>query len=112
MSDLKQRITSAALKLEELDVPEWGGKVYVRRMSAAQRDVFLAATQLARESNNYAGIDRLLVALTLCDEKGILIFDNQSELDGLDAVALDRASKAAMRVNALSSEAQADLAKK
>jgi len=33
----REQILAARLKMEEVEVPEWGGKVWVREMTAAER---------------------------------------------------------------------------
>lgn len=112
MSSIEQRIRSAKMKLEELDVPEWGGTIYVRRLSSGERDVFFAAIDSAKNEDSKTGVERLIVSLALCDENGKAIFSSPDELKDLDAIAIDNVSLVAMRINAFTKEAKEDLAKK
>lgn len=112
MSDLKQKIISAAKKLESVEVPEWGVTVYLCRMTAGERDVFMRETEARKATNDFFSLDRLLVVLTLCDASGVRQFDNPDELKDADSLVLERLCKRAMYINGLTDEAREDIKKK
>lgn len=86
------------LPLEEVAVPEWGGTVYVKTMTGAERDRIEAAY------NKEPGRDfraRMAVA-TVCDETGKRLFTERdvAPLSAKSAAALDRILEVAMRLSA------------
>lgn len=81
-----------------VDVPEWGGRVYVRSMSALQRERFnteirkLSAgkpAEFTKEQTNGA-----LVQFSLCDEYGVPLSTDPSHV----AALMDKNSDAMQRV--------------
>ena len=93
------------LPREKVDVPEWGGAVYVRTMTGAERDKY-EAELLATEDKTarLVNIRARLAGLTVCDEAGKRVFaDGDIEaLGAKSAAALDRIFPVAMRLNGLS----------
>ena len=78
------------LKTEDVEVPEWGGKVIVRTITGKERDAFEA--QLTQEEGGLVNIRAKFVAATVVDENGKLLF-NELQIDQLgekSATALDR----------------------
>lgn len=77
-------LTSSYAKLRPLHVPEWGCDVYVKALTARERDQF----EIEMDDLKAAGRNRLenirarLVAKTLCDESGTLQF-SETDLDTL-----------------------------
>jgi len=106
----KEDILKAAdLKREAVRVPEWGGSVYVRMMTGAERDSFDSLfTQSGRKT-----FRSVLVAHTACDEQGNLLFtvDDVEELAKKSAAALDRICVAATKINAITDEDVKELEK-
>ena len=91
---------------EIVDVPEWGGAVYVRSMSASERDTFEQSVSLGSNGSvtrNLNNIRARLAVLCLCDESGNRMFeDAEAETLGRkSAAALDRIFEVARRLNAL-----------
>ncbi len=68
------------VKTEKVEVPEWGGDVYVRTLSGTDRDAFEDAYSREKMKNFRA---RFLV-LTLCDDKGARLFADE-EIEALGA---------------------------
>jgi hypothetical protein len=102
-----------------VDVPEWGGSVWLRKFSGAARDkwdLFIAANtgpdaKFKQEARN---IRATLVALTLCDEMGQSLGFTPSEveqLSGKDGGVLGRLYEKANELNKLTKESQEDLVK-
>jgi len=94
------------LPLEPVEVPEWGGTVYVRTMSGVERDNF--DTKVMRRSRNGAdfdikGLRVQVVILTACNEEGELLFSDKDneELSKKNSLVLDRICNAARRVNGI-----------
>lgn len=80
-----------------VDVPEWGGTVFVREMTGVERDRFEAAHAKAPNDNFRA---RIAVA-TLCDDSGKRLFSEAdvAALGEASSAALSRVLDAALMVN-------------
>lgn len=97
------------LQVELVDVPEWGGQVYVRGMSGSERDAFEASVVDLRGSTqkvNMQNIRARLVSLTACDQEGNRLFSDSDiiELGKKSAIALQRIFDVAQRLSGLSKE--------
>lgn len=95
----EQILAADDIRTERVDVPEWGDFVFVRVVSAAQRDAFEASLQ----DDPKANIRARVAALALCDESGELMF-TAAEAEALGRKsypALDRVFRAAIRLNAI-----------
>lgn len=104
------------LPTERVDVPEWGGHVYVRSMTAQERDaweLFLAASRGEDEQLNLRNVRATFVASTAVNGRGELLFsaDQVEALGGKNAAAVDRIYTRARRLNRLSDDDVEDLAK-
>jgi len=113
MALTKDQILAAdALGLLEVQVPEWGGSVFVRVMSVGERDSYENDWMV----NKNKGVDNFrskFLQRVLCDEKGDLLFQ-PDEIDLLakkSARATIRVWEAAMKHNALSDDDVEELAK-
>ncbi len=91
-------------EIEKVDVPEWGGFVYVGILSGAERDRWELKTAEALEKNSTANVRATLCAAAIRDDKNKRIFtDNQAaNLGQKSAVALDRIFAVAKRLNKIS----------
>lgn len=105
------------LRTETVDVPGWGGSVLVRSMTGTERDAFeasmIAVSPDGSRKPNMTNMRAKLVALTVVDEAGKLVFE-VSDVDRLarkSATALERVFAAAQRINGLGVEAEGDIAK-
>ena len=95
------------LRREPVPVPEWGGTVYVRTMTGRERDARETMAFISEDGKVRANEDNVrarLVALTVCDDTGELLFglDDIEEIGKKSAPVLDRLYSAASRVNAVS----------
>ncbi len=102
----KADIFAIPLATRAVDVPEWGGTVYVRAMSGAQRDEFdcvVASKTVDGKVTDPSGFKSLLVFMTACNNTGELMFckDDEDALDGTSGAALERVALAAMEVNGM-----------
>ena len=103
------------LKPETVEVPEWGGSVYVRMLTGSERDAFEQSIVTGRGKNRTTVMENIrarLCVLCLCDESGGRLFsdDDIDALGDKSAAALDRLFAVAQRVNGLSGEDVEDLA--
>lgn len=94
---------------ETVDVPEWGGAVIVRQMTASEKDQFDASIRDKDDQFIHANYRAKMCAACLCDEHGNLIFTpaQVTTLGKKSSVALTRIVRVAERLNGLSVEAVA-----
>ncbi len=93
------------LKKECVDVPEWGGCVYVHEMSATEFSAFNAP-----QDEEGGGIRAMIrgVAASVRDEKGRPLFTAPEDLEALGGKSLDvlkRVHEVVLRVNGITAEA-------
>ena len=89
------------LPRESVEVPEWGGTVCVRTLTAAERDRFEISTIERRKAGRPTRFRAYLAALAVCDESGVRLFED-ADADALEAkssAALDRVAAVAMRLS-------------
>lgn len=111
----KQEILQAPdLPTEEVFIPEWGGSVLVRGLTAAERDRFEA--EIVRQTREGVkvelhGIRARLCAMTIVDESGGRLFsdDEIAALGNKSASALQRVFEVALRLSRFSGEAIAEM---
>ncbi len=91
------------LPRERVDVPEWGGVVYVRTMTAQERDDFEQSTLGEDGRPSMGNIRARLAVCTVVDEDGNRLFeDGDAEALGRkSASAVNRIFEVAQRLNRL-----------
>lgn len=102
MLNKEQILQAKDARTERVEIPEWGGYVFVRMMSARQRDQFEAE----QVSDPYKDIRARLAVHTVCDEQGEMLF-TMADVEALSqksAAALDRIFAAAVKLNRISKE--------
>jgi hypothetical protein len=89
------------LKIEDVEVPEWGGTVRVRMMTGAQRDALGASMVTAGGKPDMHKYRIGLVAACIVGDDGVPMFaaDEVALLAGKSSVALDRVYRVAERLN-------------
>ena len=94
---------------EVVEVPEWGGEVRVRAMTAAERDAFEAS--ILRQTKSGVQVEMVnlrarLCAMTIVDEDGKRIFSDSdvAELGKKSAAALQKVFDVAMRLSKFGNE--------
>ena len=108
-------LTASDLKTEEVEVPEWGGKVQVRSMTGVDRDAFestlnsLKTDETGKEVQvrNLENFRARLCAATMVNANGKLLFPNPEDVVKLgqkSSRALDRVMKAAQKLNGIGAE--------
>lgn len=104
------------LPVEEVQVPEWGGSVFVRAMTGTERDAFERESMERNGTNvtaNTQNIRARLLARTIVDEHGKRLFTDEDalELGAKSAAALDRVVDVAQRLSRIRADDVEDLAK-
>lgn len=67
------------LQAVKVNVPEWGGAVYVAELRADERDALETAWLECRDGESMVGFRGYIVAGCLCDEKRNLLFPDPSK---------------------------------
>lgn len=107
------------LVTEEVEVPEWGGSVFIRTMTGAERSTWetqITGGQLGSGGDIKVDISDLrehLLVRVIVDEKGERMFTDKEikVLGGKSAAALDRLFEVAQRLNRLSDRDMEELEK-
>lgn len=130
MSILSKDLIVAAsdLKIETIEVPEWGGSVCIKTMSGFERDEYEAfclsrmpsgATLSSKEQElskiDSKGMRSFLLACVLCDEKGERVFDDILEgakvLEKKNGGVLTRLALKAQEANGMTDSALKEVEK-
>ena len=102
----KQQVLDAHdIKIEEVEVPEWGGSVYIKVMNATQRDEFETFVYKRQDQRDLRGMRVLLCKLCICDAEGNRMFESAEDVKALtdkSGSALMVVFQAAQKLNALS----------
>lgn len=101
---------------EDIDVPEWGGKVRIRCMTGTERDAYEASVYEYKDGTmklNREDLRSKLLARVLVDAQNERVFsDAEIKLLGRkNAKVIDRLFTIAQRINALSEDNVKDLEK-
>jgi len=90
-------------RIVSVEVPEWGGIVYLRTITGRERDEFESAALDASKRGDLRGLRAFLLALCICNEDGERIFkdDDAPKLAQKNAAVLDRLFTRAQELNAL-----------
>lgn len=93
---------------EDVPVPEWGGTVRIKRLSAAEKDSFEASLTIIQQAGNkivqrpnLINVRAKLAAACIVDDSGAKIFEDGDivDLGRKSGAALDRIVEAAKRLN-------------
>ena len=112
---IEQILAAEDLPVEEIKIPEWGGTVFVRRMTASDSIEHTIAIRKI-EGDDSESIKRRLgmnVAAFLCDEIGrpIATADQARKLIDKSAAAINRIVEAGQRLNVTGDKEVAALSK-
>ena len=110
-------LEASDIKVQEVAVPEWGenAAVYVKGMNGAERDKFEGSLITMRGKDkqmNMANIRAKLASMSVCDEKGKRLF-NENDVQALSqksAAALQRVFAVAQKLSGISDEDVEELA--
>lgn len=94
------------MKVEPVDVPEWGGRIYVRRLTGRERDEFeqLMNDRRAGKILKVRGVITKIVALAACTSDGTQLFtskDAEAKLDEKACAPLMRVFDAALKISGM-----------
>ena len=109
--------TYLKLKVERVEMPAWGGEVYVREWTGAERDALeaqmLDPTTESVHLFNVLNRRAAIAALSICNESGARLFTDADVplLGSLSAEALDVIVKAALTLNGMTGSAVDDAEK-
>lgn len=101
---------------EEVEVPEWGGSVFVRTMTGTERDALENSVVIQKgkkRTTNMENFRAKVVAHSVCDEKGDLLF-TEADIEALSqksSSALQRLFDVAARLSGLTAEDAEELTK-
>jgi len=114
----KQDILQARdVKIEQVDVPEWNGSVFVRSITAAERGQIEEAAAKFKESKGKDSFARTFTvkfaSLAICDEDGKRLFEDKdiALLQQKNAAAIARIAEAAQRLSGFSKQEMEELEK-
>lgn len=109
--DLILRATD--IKNTRLDVPEWGGSVFVRGMNALQRDTMMKAIDPKQEPVPDSQLKAYLCAHCIVDDAGNSLFSDADIelLQQKNPVALDRVANEILRLSGIGADAVEVIAK-
>jgi hypothetical protein len=93
------------LRIERVEVPEWNGYVFVKTMTARERAEWESIVAGMDASSTYKKL-ALMVASTVCDESGQLLFtaDDVEALQDKNGAVLLRLGEVAIKVNVITAE--------
>ena len=100
-------LSKTKLPMREIDVPEWGGTVFVSVMTAGERDAWEIYVSTSKSKDIRA---RTAVAC-VCDSAGARLFteDDMPAVSQLHSRALDRIFEAAIPLNEIGGRDMNDL---
>ena len=96
-------LAAVDLKTETVAVPEWGGAVMLRGMTAGERDGFDQGVTDARQAKEPTMVRARLVALTAVDATGVRLFTDADvpALAAKSGAVLDRLFEIAARLSGI-----------
>lgn len=96
-----QILAANDVKRVKLEVPEWGGEVYISTMTGTARDEFETGVLATQRGGKVGDARARMAAATLTDEKGNLLFtyEDIEELGKKSQLALDRVVSASQKLN-------------
>jgi len=109
----KEQILGAKdLQTRKVEVPEWGGAVYVRPLSSRDRDKYEAEISAGGQAS-FENIRARLGVCCICDESGTLLFtaEDAAELGKKAAGPMQKVFNVIMEVNGFTESDVDELAK-
>lgn len=101
-------LLAAKPRVEPVDLPALGGRVYVREWTAADADGFAADLMAMTEAKRKLAFRPEVLRRSVCDADGMLLFgpDDLDKLAALPASATKTLFEAADRINRVTGDAQ------
>jgi len=114
MSGLTKDAIFAAddLQLEKVDIPQWGGHVFICPLTGFERDKFEGEMQ-GKNGNKFINIRARMAVRTVCDQDGKKLFEDKdvNSVTKKSAKALDIIFEVATRLSGIEEDAVDDLVK-
>ena len=113
-------LDAADTPIMPLDVPEWGGRLYLRTMTGTERDAWetelvqaAAGTDQAARIPNLRRVALSLLVRTMCDHNGRCLFSEADipEINKKSASVIDKVFEVAQHLNGLTEDDVEGLAK-
>lgn len=103
------------LTTDDVEVPEWGGVVRIKMLTANQKDSWEASVfdkNGNRTPTSLTGLRARLAALSIVDHHGVRVFTDKDvpRLGQKSSAALERVFDAARKLNGINEEDVAELA--
>ena len=102
------------LRVQAVEVPEWGGTVYLRELGGDDRDrVEIRSMQIKDNLESLRGYRAFVLSMTLCDAAGAPLFtpDDIAALGQKNAGVLDRLTEQVLDMSGLGLDAVDDAKK-
>lgn len=104
-----QILAAQDLTTRDIEVPEWGGTVRIRMLSAAERDKFEASTVVMKRGQQRMNVENLrarLASMCIVNENGELAFSPPDIplLGQKSSAALQRVFNACQELNAVTDD--------
>jgi len=104
------------IEIEKVEVPEWGGSVYIKSMTGAERDAFeesMFRIKGGSREANYANLRARLLVRVICDKEGNRLFKDEDapKLGKKNAKALDRLFSRASALSGIGTQDVEDMVK-
>ena len=103
------------LPREEIEVPEWGGTIWIGVMPGSERDAFEAeSANLTKAGNGLNNFRARYCARAIVDDQGKRLFCSDADINALgqtSGTALDRIFDAARKINRLGDDDLEELEK-
>lgn len=112
----KQDIFSVKLKPEQLEIPEWGGFIYIRPITLEEQGKLADLGAKYEKANNQARLKECTLSLiewTVVEEDGSPTFTHQevAQLCKAQAAAILRIQENVLKISGLTEEARKNLEK-
>ncbi len=105
----QQILESNDLPKKEIQVPEWGGSIFIRTLTGTERDNF----EISVSNNNLKNVRARMAVLCIVDEAGERLFEDKDavELGKKSSAALSKIFDEAAEMNGLTEEHVKELEK-
>lgn len=109
-------LAATDVQFEDVEVPEWGGKVRVKSLTGKERDALESSMIVGKGKNKDVSLSNLrakLVAQSVVDEQGMAIFTDEDipALGAKSAAALNRVYEVAQRLSGITQDDVDELTK-
>ena len=103
-----QALKADDLRRDKVEIPEWGGDLYVREITGAESLVFDSWMAENKDNKKVLGVGwhPIMVMLCACDDKGKRIFqdDDLELLKGKNKVVISRIAEKAIKINKMGAD--------